>query len=448
MLAAAGGALVLFLTMFLSTERGFGMSREVPRPTSEERGRSGYAAVAHWLAADSIRAVSLQEGLEKLAERDDLVPTGNLIVVTLPVTTGFGTDEYRTLDRWIRAGNTLLVVAALTDQPDWAHGLGQRAANDLNLLTGLQFQRAADPIRSGPRAPSDTPFIEPQRAQLLPNRPHAYFSGVRSVVALSDFPRGEGSVSIPNDAFVLSLAHDGKTGADVLWTRSIGRGRVVVSGFGSIFTNRALGLSDNARLFANILGANLGPGGAVLFDDVHQGLSATYDPAKFYRDRRLYYTLGILIAVWLSWVLGSTRLASSASHRPAGAMPREADLVRATGGFFARALRPEVGARRLFELFFQRLYSQVPRARGADGMPWGYLERHSQVAASEVRQLRDWYVEARASRRVPLLLLHNLIVRIDGASQGGPSQGRRSQGGPSQGRASQRRASQRGRLSA
>jgi len=406
-LAAASGALVLFVTMFLSSERGFGMTHEVPRPTSQERGGNGYGAVQQWLAAEKIATVSLQESLGKLFERDGLPPTGNVILVTLPVTTGFSTEEYRTLDRWVRAGNTLLVVAALADQPDWAHGFGERASSDLNLLTGLQFQRSA-------RLPSsDRAFIEPQRAHLVPNRPHAYFSGVQEAVALSDFPREDWTVGIPSDAFVFSLAHDSRTGAGVLWTRSLGQGRVIVSGFGSIFTNRALGLADNARLLANILGANLAPDGSVLFDDIHQGLSATYDPAKFYRDRRLYYTLGVLIAVWLCWLLGSTRLGWANPRTVAArAMPRDAELIRATGGFFARVLRSDVAARRMFELFFQRLYTQVPRARGADGMPWSYLERHS-AASADVHRLRDWYREAHASRRVPLLALHNLIVKIE-----------------------------------
>jgi hypothetical protein len=419
MLAAALGALALFLTMFMSSERGFGMSREVPRPTSEERGGNGYRAAAEWLAAEKIRTLSLQESLGGLLDRNDLAATGNVIIVTLPVTTGFRTDEYRTLDRWVRTGNTLLVVAALSDQPDWAHGFGGLAASDVNLLTGLQFQPARSRARPSPSgAAADTQFIESQRALLVPNRPHGYFEGVREAVALSDFPRQNWTVGIPNDAFVLSLAHDDQSGAGVLWTRSLGEGRVVISAFGSIFTNRALGLAGNSRLLANMVGANLGPVGAVLFDDVHQGLSAAYDPQKFYRDSRLYYTLGILIAVWLAWVLGSTRLRGPVAARRRAALraPREAELVRATGGFFSRVVRPDAGARRMFELFFQRLYSHVPRARAADGMPWSYLERHSQVTPAEVRQLRVWYSDACASRRVPLLAVHNLIVRIEGGA--------------------------------
>lgn len=415
MFAAASGALLLFLTMFLSSERGFGIGRDVPRPTSEERGGNGYLAAVRWLATDRARVVSLQESLAGLSDRGDLAPTGNVMIVTLPVTTAFGADEYRTLNRWIEAGNTLLVLAALSDQPDWAYGFGEQVSNDLNLLTGLQFHALRGRPGQATASSADRAFIEPQREELLPNRPHAYFSGVREVVALTDFPRENWTVDIPNDGFVLTLAHERKSGAGALWTRSMGDGQVVISGCGSIFTNRALGLADNARLLANIVAANLAPRGAVLFDDVHQGLTASYDPTKFYRDSRLYETLGILAAVWLSWVLGSTRLhglgASAAGVTPA--LPREAELVRATGGFFSRVVRPDAAARRIFELFFERLYSQVPRARGADGMPWSYLERHSQVAPAEVRQLRSWYDDARASRRVPLLGLHNLIVHID-----------------------------------
>jgi len=158
----------------------------------------------------------------------------------------------------------------------------------------------------------------------VPNGPHPYFEGVRTAVALSDYPWQAWAAKIPYDGFVFSLAHERETGEGVLWSRSLGNGRVIVSGLGSLFTNRALGLADNARLLANIVGATVGPRGAVLFDDLHQGLGTAYDPAKFYSDRRLYETIGILAALWLCWVLGSTRLPLPALRGPA---PREAELV-------------------------------------------------------------------------------------------------------------------------
>src|SRR5262249_38768379 len=155
------------------------------------------------------------------------------------------------------------------------------------------------------------------------------------------------ALKVPYEGFALELAHERDSRAGVFWTRPLGAGRIVVSGFGTLFTNRALALADNAALFANIVGADLGSRGAVLFDDEHQGLGAAYDPEKFYRDSRLYSTLGILLGLWLAWVLGSTALRLPSVHVSA---PREADLVRATGGFLARVLRNDMAARRMFEL--------------------------------------------------------------------------------------------------
>jgi len=147
----------------------------------------------------------------------------------------------------------------------------------------------------------------------------------------------------------------------------------------------------------------------VLFDDTHQGLTATYDPAKFYRDPRLYATLAVLAAVWLAWVLGATRLRPAT---PPASAPSEAELVRVTGMFLARVLRPAAAARRLFEQFFLRLQRLTGRV-GAEGPPWEWLENHPRVPAEDLRQLRSWYADAYSERRIPLVRLHNLIVRTE-----------------------------------
>jgi hypothetical protein len=195
-----------------------------------------------------------------------------------------------------------------------------------------------------------------------------------------------------------------------LWLRPYGEGTIIVSGFGSLFSNRALGKADNARLLANMLATGLAPDGTVVFDDEHQGLSDEYDPARFYRDPRLYATLGVIVAVWLAWVLGATRLQlPSARH----AAPREAELVRTTGLYLARVLRPAAAARRLLEQFLQRLSGATGRSISDSARLWEWLESHPRLTRAEVRQLREWHAAACADRRVPLSRLHNLIVHTE-----------------------------------
>ena len=401
------GALALFLGMFLhKDQQGFG-GQDVPRPTTEERGANGYHVAMQWLDAEHIHTISLRDRFDKLPQKTSRRATGNILIVTLPATTMFKTEEFRPLDHWVRAGNTLLVLAALSDNPDWAFSFGSMTSGDLNLLTGLEFEttRMRDtrtPKANAPRDNRDAAlqlsaalrhFPEPRRSTLVPNREHAYFAGVHQAIALSDYDSQSWTVKVPYEGFVFALGHQRETGEGALWTRPLGSGRIIVSGLGTLFTNRALGLGDNARLLSNIIGANLGPQGAVLFDDVHQGLGANYDPAKFYRDPRLHVTIGIAALLWLAWVLGATNLRVPVARAP---VPREAELVRASGQFLARALTPAAAARRMLDHFLRR-------------WPWDVLERHTRLAPADLNQLKAAY----AGSRVSLLRLHNLLVRID-----------------------------------
>ncbi|MFL6600678.1 MAG: DUF4350 domain-containing protein [Steroidobacteraceae bacterium] len=408
------GALALFFTMFLhKSEPGIG-GKEIPRPTTEEHGGNGYHAALQWLDAEHIRAVSLRDRFDKLPQKKSLAATGNVLIVTLPAIAVFKTEEFRPLDHWVRAGNTLVVLAALSDNPAWAFSFASMTAGDLNLLTGLEFETARIRDLRARKATDTTPrdrepkdltaqlaaatreLPQPRRATLVPNRDHAYFRGVREAIALSDYEAQPWTVKVPYEGFVLALGRQRESGEGALWTRPLGNGRIVVSALGTLFTNRALGLGDNGRLLSNIIGANLGPQGAVLFDDVHQGLGANYDPGKFYRDPRFHMTIGIVAGLWLAWVLGATRLRMPVTRTP---VPREAELVRATGGFLARVLSPAAAARRMFDRFLRR-------------WPWELLEHQPRIASADLQQLKSWYSQLDTAR-VPLTRLHNLIVRIN-----------------------------------
>ena len=430
-LACALGALLLFGTLFW---RGGTLSeREVSRPTTVERGDNGLLGALRWLQREGVPTLSLRERFGALERRHELAAAGNLLIVSLPASSNFRNDEVVALDRWIRTGNTLLVLAALTDRPSFAQ-LPHTMYADLQLLTGLSVtherEKTPGTAPKGTPAPAGKPggpgkdearkalarLIEelpvPQRRSLVPNQAHPYFAGVASAVAFSDYSPSVSTLLLPRDGFALTLAHDAESGAGALWVRPDGAGTIVVSGYASLFTNRALGLANNAQLLANLIAVTVGPRGTVIFDDEHQGLTAAYDPAKFYRDRRLYATIFALAMVWLAWVLGGTQLKMPLA---VGGAPRESELVRTTGLFFARVLKPASAARRMFENFLGRLRPGAPPAgTPAVAAAWEWLANHPRLAAADVRQLRQWYADAYADRRVPLVRLHNLLLATEG----------------------------------
>jgi len=217
---------------------------------------------------------------------------------------------------------------------------------------------------------------------------------------------------MPYDNFVLTLARDAD-GEGALFEQQVGAGRVLLCAGGSMFTNRALGNADNAQLFANIVSARMASNGVVLFDDLRQGLSANYDPARFYRDPRLYKTMFIVLGLWLVWVLGSTRLRAPAIvvHDPS-----EAQLVRSAGGLIARTIAPHHTAIALFDHFFAGVARAARRAGGATaerGELWHWLERHAAIRPQELDSLKSWYADAYSERALPLVPLQNLLDNLE-----------------------------------
>jgi len=421
-LACACGALLLFLTLFW---RGEGLSEaEQSLPTSIDDGDSGLRAGHDWLRAEQVPVVSLREPFTTLGAQRELAPSGNLLITTLPGRGGLTNPELLALDHWVRAGNTLLVLAPLYDRPAFAGVPALLIDRELARLTGLdasQNATRASGVHKAPASGSANPgradkvlegltetLAEPKRHTLVPVGASRYFAGRNPVAAYSDLKPWSGQVDATREGLALALARDGDSGADAFWVVPDGAGSILVSGMASILSNRALQTEANAQLLANIVAATVGARGSVVFDDEHQGLTAAYDPEKFYKDPRLYRTLGVIALVWLLWVLGGTRLRLP-RHRDN--VPEEAELVRTTGRFLARVLRPASAARRMVENFFQRLR---PRAVGAaPAEMWAWLEQHPQLAARDVAQLHDWYRAAEAEKRVPLIRLHNLLLRIE-----------------------------------
>ncbi|HLJ39022.1 MAG TPA: DUF4350 domain-containing protein [Steroidobacteraceae bacterium] len=415
-LALACASLLLFLMLFVHAEGP--PAEDASVPTTADRQGNGLRGASAWLEEEGVRTRAVRERFSVLRRMRDLPPKGNLLIVTLPGTVPFANDEAVALDDWLRQGNTLLLLAALADRPRWAQDPGT-IKSDVRLLTGFEIERLRRPRASSATtgqgaanalAEETRGLSRPRRETLLPNRAHRYFDDVRSVAGFSDYLPLHWKLKSPRDALPLCLAHIAPSADCGLSLLPDGAGSILLSAFGTLLSNRALGEAGNARLFANLVRGTLGSDGVVLFDDEHRGLSDAYDPDKFWRDRRLYLTFAILAAVWLIWVVGGTRLAAPAAAAPAQG---EADLVRTTGSFLARVLRPSAAARRMFEHFFARLRRTL-RERTPDPSPcWEWLEHNPRVPQADVAQLRAWYADAWSGRGVPLVRLHNLIVRTE-----------------------------------
>ena len=397
-------------------------------------------AWSEWLQSSRVGVRSWRERYTALTDLD-IPPRGNLMILTLPGMDVFRTEEYGALDKWVRRGNTLLINAALLDQPGWAVGRESGTVVDVESLTALEFEtregrearldntplaqrvREADERdRNQDEDDEDdieevTPFSQewqpPEKIVLTATGPHALLEGVRMLAMETDYKPEEWSLRMPYDNFVLTLAR-AENGEGALFEQRVGAGRILLSSAGSLFTNRALGNDDNARLMANIVAICMAPGGVVLFDDLRQGLAASYDPARFYNDPRLYKTIFIAFALWLAWVLGGTRLRAPAIEQYD---PSEAALVRHAGGLIARTVAPWQQALRLFDHFFARV---ARAARGANALRgaerselWQWLERHAAILPQELDQLKTWYADAHAMRKLPLVSLQNLLDNLE-----------------------------------
>lgn len=433
-LLLALGALAAFYGLWLRPAPSLDPDADVARPTSAERRGNGYAALYEWLERSGVQARSWRERYTALADTD-IPPRGNLLVLTLPGVEMFRNEEFGALDRWVRRGNTLLINAALLDQPGWAAGRESGVVTEVESLTSIEFEtrqfrearlddtplsqrvreadaRDAKKEEEGLEKPGSSPpeiYEVPEKIVLDATGPHPLLAGVRKLALETDYQPQEWSLRMPYDNFVLTLARSAN-GEGALFEQRLAAGRILLAAGGTLFSNRALGNDDNARLFANIVGVTVAQHGVVLFDDLRQGLSASYDPARFYRDSRLYTTIFILLGLWLVWVLGGTRLRAPIvdAHDPS-----EAELVRRAGGLIARTVPPWHAAQALFDHFFARVARAARATDAGRGELWQWLERHAAILPQELDQLKGWYADAHAQRKFPLVALQNLLDNLE-----------------------------------
>jgi hypothetical protein len=216
------------------------------------------------------------------------------------------------------------------------------------------------------------------------------------------------SIRSDEDGLFLTLATESRSGADALWQAPYFNGQVIVVGSASLISNHRVAESGGARFLANVVRHHLGPGGSVIFDDMHQGLSSLYDPAAFYGDPRLHASLWFLVGAWLVYVLGSSNRLAPPAVLPSE--PRQGEFLAASGGFMARRLDRRDAAQLLFEEWFDEIRRR--HGVGQDGEPpWAYLQSMPALGAGIYRELSRLHERLARGRPVDLIRLHNTLQR-------------------------------------
>jgi hypothetical protein len=408
-LGLAAAALGLFYVLFFTRPQ---TDEAEALPLSTESRPAGYLAIWQWLTTLHVPAASLRYRYDRLP---GLLPrpTGNVLLMTLPQQEPAHAGELVRLQRWVEAGNTLLIMAALDDTPGWALGVeavDPVSPETLEQLTGLRFRGG---LAAMFRARRDLEALTRHRLDIQPRGEQALVAGVRHITALSDLPLGSAELQSQGDVLPLELASRSDNRTTTLWLLRRGAGQILLSSVASPFSNAAVALDDNARLLSNIIAWCRGDGGTVVFDDAHQGATAYYDGKAFFADPRLHRTIGWILLLWLAFVLGALPLrAVRRSWEPLD----ETAYMEGSARYFAAVVPPGEAAQRLIERFLEAMRAAVPDQQelAQRATLWARFDAHPRVTERQRRDLHTFYEKACAGEHVNLTRLQGLLSQLRG----------------------------------
>jgi hypothetical protein len=375
------------------------------RPGSQDSGRNGLLAMYRWLERSGQPVRRLNTRYTSLAELP--VPkTGNLLVAADPVVVPVRDSEAAPLARWVSAGNAVLVLGPI---PQWA---GLRQESTRSLLKALDLG-----LRYGDDTAGVCADYAPQRAPKtqVPDRPRNFVELSKKppqTVTLSTAAADRGNpllagvdqveVSVPavalpqHDDYPVPVYRNAEGRIGFVWLCDVshlqsglaqfrlGDGVVWVTGYGGMFDNSNLGRASNARLLSNLVSLSVHGDGVVIFDDVHQGDSELYDPTHFFQDPRLHASIGLLLLIWLVYLLGYDNRFAPPRAPASGVTP--ATFVRSIGGFYARSVSSTEAAHALLTRFHHEVRRRLKRPGNEPA--WSLLAEQPQVDAARLRSLQ------------------------------------------------------------
>ncbi|MFK7977278.1 MAG: DUF4350 domain-containing protein, partial [Halioglobus sp.] len=369
---------------------------------------------------------SIRRRLEDYLPAAQIERSGNVMIATMPFRKPQRHPDHRALRSWVRQGNTLVILAAINETPEWSRMTFADPIEDIFHLFNVDF----DVVETEAEAEEEEQYKEQDKGEAqasdvrswwepfpLLMQPYAEHPLMHGVSELQGFSELYSNVWRPDfyfsDEFTLRLARLPEHSVDALWQLSYGDGRVILSSSASLLSNRMLGEADNARFFSNILTHYLASGGTVLFDDFHQGVSELYDPEAFFSDRRVHSSILFLVALWLFYLVGnSARLGPLREPRTRS---HQAAFVTATGGLMARKLEPSEAGKAMIDHWMAEMH-QSGRLAGRLGAspPWRALEEMPMIDAELLSSVRSSYTRLGRGEKVDLKKMHNDIQTLKG----------------------------------
>ena len=422
-----GAALAFYLLFRLLFPNADFTDETISLPTTEDRGKYGLAGLYKWLNHSGVPVYSLRERYQSLVSNPELSDTGNLLICSLPQRLDMRADETMQLTSWLREGNHILLLVAMSDWPQWAHR--EKADTVTSMLTSIGLEMSVD---EEDKTGSDTDEEEDNKnendqkknriSELLNPKEHernlnATFSHplTKNITSLQAIwldseglnwqLRGEKNAL----RSLLILFQDSENKQPAIWLGSIGEGTVIITRHADLFGNTSLNKADNAKFTENLVNHLLGSGGKVIFDDMHQGLSSIYDPDAFFRDPRLHHTLFFMLALWIIYIMGHTNRFIPYKEKISRLSLR--GHIKGIGNLFARRLHTSAVAIRHAQHFFNEVRSYYGMPQNSQPV-WELLESNAAIDEHELNSIKNIISRAQQHKNINLIKLTNLLNSI------------------------------------
>ena len=420
------GAFIAFYILFRLLFPQVDFTQEkISFPTTEDHGKYGLAGLYHWLDKAQVSLYSLRERYDTLANNPQLAERNNLLITSLPHRSQSQNNELQQLQTWVNAGNHILLLAAMSDWPQWADR--NMDGTLVNMLERFGVRISSEDDEEKPdenesddeKAETTATAVELDKVLnpvteiriLKPAVSHPLTQGVTAINSIWLSSEGlQWHLKGKRDTrSCLVLLRDQADQSPAMWMSFYGDGKILITRHSDLFGNLTLAEADNAVLISNIIQHLVGQNGKVIFDDMHQGLSVTYDPEAFFHDPRLHHTLLFLLALWIVYVMGYTNRFGYVQNNVTRLHLHE--HIRAIGNLFARRLHTSAVAMRVARHFFNdvRSFYGLPQ----NGEPvWELLGHNAAIKPSVLQRAQVLYQRATQHKRINLVIFVNILKTI------------------------------------